>query len=84
MGVGGEKGEFGVGGGTVLNFFKKSAKKESNDPLVVGTFLACPLAAFSFSAHIILVVCMLGILCCFYFQVDQFYSLEHNENAYTI
>ena len=32
MGVGGEKGEFGVGGGTVLNFFKKSVRKESNDP----------------------------------------------------
>ena len=32
MGVGGEKGEFGVGGGTILNFFKKSARKESNDP----------------------------------------------------
>ena len=32
MGVGGEKGEFGVGGGTIFKFLKKTVRKESNDP----------------------------------------------------
>ena len=63
MGVGGEKGEFGVGGGTVLNFFKKSAKKEFIDPPPLKLFSSVSPCCFNFRVQIISVVCMLGILC---------------------
>ena len=60
-GWGVRKGDLVWGEALFLIFLKSRLKKNLMIPLVVGTFLACPLAAFIFSAQIMLVVCMLGI-----------------------
>ena len=81
MGVGGEKGELVWGEALFLIFFKSRPEKNLMIPLAADLTLTCPLVAFNFSAHIILVVCIPVTLSSFCLSVDRFYSLEHNENA---
>lgn len=65
--MGGEKGELVWGEVLFLIFFKSRIEKNLMTPLAVDVILTCPLVAFSFSVHIILVVCMLAILYLFLF-----------------
>ena len=62
-GWGVRKGDLVWGEALFLIFLKSRLEKNLMIPLAVDVILTCPLVAFYFSVHIILVVCMLVILC---------------------